>query len=257
MIEHRRHAFTVFEFENLAAFPEVRHGVFSRHGGTSRGAYSSLNVSFGIGDRDAAVMKNRQRISGYFHGRPLVFVQQVHGIDVAVVTLQNRAAACAAFSSAGKADAMVTAVPGIYLAIQVADCQAVMIYDPKKRVIANIHAGWRGSIRNIIGRTIEVMQERFDARPADFQVGIGPSLGPCCAEFVNYQNEIPECYWKFKDDAHRFDFWAVSKQQLQEAGVLLKHISVAGVCTHCRPETFFSYRREKKTGRFAAAIGLS
>jgi YfiH family protein len=214
-------------------------------------------VSFGIGDRDAAVVKNRQRISDFFDGQPLVFVQQVHGIDVAVAALQEKNAAAGAFSSAGIADAMVTAVPGIYLVIQVADCQAVMIYDPKKGVIANIHAGWRGSARNIIGRTIEVMQERFDGCPADFRVGIGPSLGPCCAEFVNYRNEIPQCYWKFKDDAHCFDFWAVSSHQLQEAGVLLKHIDVAGVCTRCRPETFFSYRREKQTGRFAAAIGLS
>lgn len=256
MIQQRREKLTFFEFENLAAFPEIRHAVFSRQGGTSRGAYSSLNVSFGIGDRDAAVVKNRRRIRDYFDGQPLVFVHQVHGFDVAVVALQERSDAGGAFISAGIADAMVTAVPGIYLVIQVADCQAVMIYDPKKRVIANIHAGWRGSTRNIISRTIEVMQERFDGCPADFQVGIGPSLGPCCAEFVNYQNEIPESYWKFKDDAHRFDFWAISKHQLQEAGVLLKHINVAGVCTRCRPKTFFSYRREKQTGRFAAAIGL-
>ena len=256
MIQHQSETLTVFEFENLAAFPEIRHAVFARRGGSSRGAYSSLNVSFSVGDRDAAVNKNRQRISKYFQGDPLVFVEQVHETEVAVVEPQKRPGDGSAFSSAGRADALVTGVPGIYLVIQVADCQAVMIYDPGKRVIANIHAGWRGSIRNIIGHAIAVMQERFGACPADFQVGIGPSLGPCCAEFVNYQNEIPQDYWGFKDASHRFDFWAISRHQLRQAGVPAEHIRISGMCSRCHAETFFSYRAQNKTGRFAAVIGL-
>ncbi|MDX2500846.1 MAG: laccase domain-containing protein, partial [Deltaproteobacteria bacterium] len=120
-----------------------------------------------------------------------------------------------------------------------------------------VHSGWRGSIDNIIGRTIEAMQHHFGCHPDAILAGIGPSLGPCCAEFINYKTEIPQEFWRYKDPVDHFDFWAISYDQLLDAGVLAKHIESCQMCTRCRTDEFFSYRAEKTTGRFAAVIGMT
>jgi len=151
---------------------------------------------------------------------------------------------------------MVTDVKGITLVIQVADCQPVFIYDPFRQVVGNVHSGWRGSINNIIGRTISVMESEFGCRARDLLASVGPSLGPCCSEFINYRTEIPMRFWNYRQKNNRFDFWCLSRDQLSAAGVLRKNISISNLCTSCRTDLFYSYRKEKETGRFAAAIGL-
>jgi YfiH family protein len=253
----QKEGLTVFEFPNIAALPDVQHGIFSRHGGDSRGPYSSLNVSFGTGDRQEAVANNRKRISGYFKGGRLIFAEQVHGKDVHILQGHSNGIENTGIGNIGKGDAMITNVPGICLVIQIADCQAVMVYDPENHVVANVHAGWRGNVQNIIGHTLNIMKNRFNSAPADLRVGISPSLGPCCAEFVNYQREFPESYRRYKDDAHHFDLWALSHDQLCEEGVLTENICISGLCTTCNSDIFFSYRAQKETGRFAAVIGLT
>ena len=100
------------------------------------------------------------------------------------------------------------------------------------------------------------MHAQFGCDPEDLRVGISPSLGPCCAEFVNFESEIPEMYWHHKDPQHRFDLWALSREQLSLEGVLPRNIHISGICTRCRKDNYFSYRASKITGRFAAAIHL-
>jgi hypothetical protein len=100
------------------------------------------------------------------------------------------------------------------------------------------------------------MQQHFGCRPNRILAGIGPSLGPCCAEFINYKTEIPREFWRYKGPDDHFDFWAISFDQLLNAGVRAKHIESSQICTRCRTDEFFSYRAEKTTGRFAAVIGL-
>ena len=151
---------------------------------------------------------------------------------------------------------MVTDRTGQLLVIQVADCQPVFIFDAQRRVVANIHSGWRGSIQNVIGSTVEVMRREYDCRPEDMVAAIGPSLGPCCAEFIHYRTEIPRNFWCYKDTRDHFDFWAASKDQLVEAGLSSANIVLSGLCTRCRTDLFYSYRGEGETGRFAAVIGL-
>lgn len=117
------------------------------------------------------------------------------------------------------ADAVITDIKGIFLVIQVADCQSVMLYDPHQKAIANIHSGWRGSIMNIIGKCADTMVREFGCRPENLLAGISPSLGPCCSEFIHYKEEIPEPLWKYKHrDKDFFDFWAMSRDQLMEKG---------------------------------------
>jgi polyphenol oxidase len=208
------------------------------------------------GDDAAHVAVNRRRVSAQFDAMVPVYLRQVHSRNVAV--LEDGAAAGGADPFLpGEADAVVTDRPGRLLTILVADCQAVMLYDPVRSVIANIHSGWRGSVANIIGRTVAVMKERFACRPADVLAGIGPSLGPCCAEFINFRREIPDSLWSYQVSENHFDFWALSRDQLIDAGLRPPHIEVGGICTRCRNDLFFSYRAAKVTGRMAAVIGLT
>ena len=242
-----------FQFRLLVDSPGVAHAVFTRRFGHSPPPYQGLNVGYGTGDDRENVAANRRVIARCMAADRLVFSHQVHGTRVLVV---ERETLYGSQTAGTVGDAMVTALPGVHLAIQVADCQAVMLYDETRRVVANIHVGWRGSIDGIIGKTIDVMEQRFGCRPDHIKAGIGPSLGPCCAEFVNYKKEIPRRFWPYMDKRRRFDFWAISRDQLLAAGLLPENIAVSRMCTRCRPDLFFSYRGEKTTGRFAAVIGL-
>lgn len=255
MIETRAASVTVFQFAVLSGFPELVHGVFARGGGTSAAPFDSLNVAEGIGDDDDCTAANRRIITTWTGGMPLAALHQVHERRVHVFNGAG-AETAAALSSPPSADAAVTAMAGIALLIQVADCQPVMIYDPIRRVAANVHSGWRSSIQDVIGRTVAVMVDAFGCRPGDLLAGIGPSLGPCCAEFVNYRREIPKALWRYRRGAHHFDFWAISRAQLTAAGVPDENIETGGICTRCSPQLFFSYRRRHRTGRFGAVIGL-
>ena len=249
MIENRRNGVVCLQFPNLKDFSELRHAVFTRRDGCSRTPYRSLNTSFSVGDAPDRVDRNRERIRRCLEATELVFARQVHDTDVAVVSGPPD-------GRPPKADALVTAARGRYLTIQVADCQAVMVYDPVRQVVANMHSGWRGSIGNIIGRTLQEMTAAFGTAAGDLIAGIGPSLGPCCAEFVHYRKEIPRSFWPYKNASHHFNFWAISHDQLCEAGVPTEHIFTSKLCTRCHTDRFFSYRGEGTTGRFAAVIGL-
>lgn len=241
-----------YQFKLLADIPGLQHAVFTRRKGSSSGAYTSLNVGGAVGDSTEKVNRNRDLISACLGNAKLQFIEQVHGDAVAVIDSDRPLAG----SSLPEADALITKNAGLVLVTQVADCQAVLIYDPEHRVMANIHSGWRGSIQNIIGRTVGVLVDQFSCNPASLLAGIGPSLGPCCAEFINYRTEIPPELWQYGNDRDHFDFWAVSRDQLLHAGLLDTHIETAELCTRCRTDLFFSYRAEGTTGRFAAAIGL-
>ncbi len=250
---HRENALLYFTFSNLAQSIGVVHGVFTRVGGNSRGACKALNVGFNTGDDTAAVRQNRAAIAECMGATP-VFLNQVHQSDIAVI--DDAFDAGADPGPPLTADAMITRRTDICLAIQVADCQAVMLYDRQNRVVANVHAGWRGSLANIAGKCVEEMTRRFQTRPEKIVAGIGPSLGPCCAEFIHYREEIPESFWQYKDGRNRFNFWQVSHDQLTAAGLAPENIEWAGMCTKCNPHLFFSYRRDKNAGRLAAVIGL-
>ncbi|WDP89203.1 MAG: peptidoglycan editing factor PgeF [Desulfobacter sp.] len=253
----------VLTFDHLSACPGLVHGVFSRAGGNSTGPFAAMNIGMGCGDRREIVAENRSRMLDRLGLDRAVFLNQVHGDEILVVkqgmdfrewvwdretreTLRPAAA-----------DAVVTDVADLGLVIQTADCQAVVLFDPVNRVLANVHAGWRGSVANILGKCISAMSANFGCRPENVLAGISPSLGPCCAEFVNYRTEIPRPLWQYRTNRpHYFDFWAISRAQLVEMGVKPSHILAMEICTKCNANRFFSYRAQKETGRFGTVIGF-
>jgi len=244
----RIHQFTLFG-QTSTGQPPV-HGVFARHGGVSLPPCDSLNVGFGGGDDPDRVRENRRRIKAALGLPVLVAARQVHGDRVGVVEtapdVDTELAEC---------DALVSDRPGVGLLIQQADCQAILLHDPARQAVANIHSGWRGSVQNIIAKTVALMVARYGCRPENLRAAISPSLGPCCAEFVNYRRELPASFQAHRQGVHHFDFWAISRAQLREAGVRPEHIETAAICTRCQSD-YFSYRREGITGRHASVIAV-
>lgn len=236
----------LWQFKNLSCC----HGVSSRLGGVSPAPYNSLNLSFGVGDTEVNVWENRRCVKAALGIPVLASARQVHGNAAWVIDGPlDRDTELAGY------DALITNQPGVALLIQQADCQAVLLHDPGRNVVAAIHAGWRGSVVGLIGKTIRIMAERFGTDPTDLMAGISPSLGPCCAEFVNYRTELPESFHGYQVSANHFDFWAISRDQLHEAGVRSENIEIARICTKCSPD-YFSFRRERVTGRFGSVIML-
>jgi len=236
-------------FELLRS-PVVCHAVFNRQGGVSPPPWDSRSVSFGLGDDPENVLENRQRLIKGLGIKRLVSAHQVHDSKIHVVQ------GCPAEDLEVEGfDALVTNVVGVGLLIQQADCQAVLLFDPVQKVIGIVHVGWRGSVAGIISATISTMTTVFATDPADLMAAISPSLGPCCAEFVNFHTELPRSFHGYQVRPNYFDFWAISRDQLCGAGVRPANISIAEICTCCNSD-YFSYRRDRQTGRFGSVIGL-
>ena len=225
--------------------------MLGRQGGVSQDPFASLNLSFGVGDNPENVRQNRQIALRSLGVHRLVSLGQVHGDQILVLDQEPVQEEYHGY------DAVISNQPGIALMVQQADCQAVLLHDPVQQAIAAIHCGWRGSVAEIIGKTTTYMRTRFAVEPANLHAVISPSLGPCCAEFINYKQELPEWMHAFalSNKAAHFDFWAISRRQLCEAGVRADHIDSANICTRCNPN-FFSFRRAKlETGGICGRNG--
>ena len=138
-------------------------------------------------------------------------------------------------------DAFITRRKGLPLMVKIADCQGVLIYDPSNEVIAAVHSGWRGSTLNIIGKTIQKLKRDYGSDPSELLAAVGPSLGPCCAEFSDPYNELPAFAHRFIKPNKHVDFWALTLAQLKEEGLEENQVELAGKCTKCQPG-FYSHR---------------
>jgi hypothetical protein len=152
-------------------------------------------------------------------------------------------------------DGLITKEKHQALMIKHADCQAAIFYDPMQNILANVHSGWRGNVQNIYGVTIEAMK-KMGSNPANILVCISPSLGPEQSEFVNFKTEFPPHFHEFQWKKNYFNLWEISRMQLKASGILPSHIECAEICTYENKADYFSYRREKITGRNATLAML-
>ena len=248
----RRHA-PYLQYQNLSPYHQLKHGTFTRHEGTSSFPYASLNTSDEVGDHRIDVTENLIIIKNTIGAERIIFTRQTHGIEILIL----RGNMTETFGNSCQADAMITDIPGLGLMIKQADCQAVILFDPQKNVVANVHCGWRGNVQNILARTVQKMVHRFDCSASNLVAAIAPSLGPCCAEFTTYRDIFPSTFEDFMVTANHFDLWRLSTHQLVLAGVDPDNITVSGICTRCHTDRFFSYRGEGITGRFATFVMLN
>lgn len=233
----------------------IPHAMLCKSGGVSSNSFATLNLSFGVGDDSNNVRVNRRRLKQWLGIDYFVSAVQVHG-DQVVIAEDIRQD-----TEFEEADSLITREPGVGLLIQQADCQAILLHDPVQGVIGAVHNGWRGSTLNIIAETVATMHEYYRVNPDTLKAVISPSLGPCCAEFINYQQELPKPFHSRQVSPFHFDFWAISRNQLTEAGLKDRNIETTGICTVCNKD-FFSYRRAVRqgsgvTGRNGSVIALS
>ncbi len=239
-------------------FADTKHAIFTRHGGISPKPWDSLNFGHLVGDNDENVDANFARACIALNVDPAQVASpfQVHGNRVWVVTRDN-----ISFRKE-RADGMITRGSAVMLNMRFADCTPLLFFDPIADAVGLGHAGWRGTMQNVVGAVVAAMRENFGSHPADIRLAIGPSIGACCYqvgdEVVSAAKKVfhnADALFNRQNGDMRFDMWRANRQQAEAAGI--ENISVSGICTACHTDDFFSHRAEKgKTGRFAAFIGL-
>jgi len=259
MIRINSNGLEILQFEN-PGFSVCSHGFFTRHGGVSSAQWSSLNQGGTVGDERSHVIENRKRAFHEFdrdvksifdvwqvHGTTTICTEQPRGIDEPHI----------------KADAIFTNNPKITLFMRFADCVPIMLYDPNKKVAGIIHAGWKGTVDNIVREAIYTIQSVYGVNPADLIAGIGPSIGPdhyIIGEEV--KSRVEETFGDFSRNLLKsrngnihFDLWNANQYLLEMQGI--KSIESARICTACHTEDWYSHRAEKgATGRFGALIAI-
>ena len=281
----RARGLEILESREMAKLDWLVHGFSTRPGGDSLlGGKPVLNLGFTDWDPRASVSANRAKFAAAVAAKQmtLVTLRQIHS-DVIHV-------AAAPPADALKADALATRTPGLLLGVQTADCVPILLADTRQRAVAAIHAGWRGTLARIAVKALGRMRMEFGTRPRDVVAALGPAIGRCCYEVGP---EVAQAFaaqfraaadWfdgPFDQLAHgdeplwlpwltmmppghvpppprvQLDLRAANRWQLADAGVPESKIAVSELCTACRTDLLFSYRREgAKTGRMMAVIGI-
>jgi len=293
----RKASLTVLRARHLSEMPWLLHGFSTRTGGFSR-AYGGggLNLGFTKDDSRVTVERNRAAFlqtvgAGKSKRRgsrraansvwPLITVRQIHSDIIHCVDSPPEK------PLAG--DGLLTAVPGLLLAVQTADCLPVILVDTKSRAVGVFHAGWRGTLQRIVEKGVGEMVRCFGTRPRDLKAAIGPGIQSCCYEVgeevrTRFESQFAYAAALFREvkdsDPVRekypllfltarapghgelpnrlfLDLVEANRRQLLAAGVGPKSIESSALCTNCRTDLLFSYRREKgKTGRMMAVVGV-
>ena len=217
-----------------------KYGFSTRFGGVSKGAFSSLNLGFHVGDDENDVRQNRELLKNEIGANFLVFMEQIHGNKICEITSENLSKI---LEFPPKCDAIFTKLSGVGLCVMVADCAPIIAIDSKKSVIAAIHAGRAGVCERILTKTIKAMK----SAPNDLKIIVGPHIQGACYEVGELDlGEFNK--YKFKG------FFDISKALNDEINALkIKNYEISELCTHC-DNKYFSYRRDKITGRFAGWI---
>jgi len=241
--------------------------VTTRRGGVSAGAYATLNMSLHVGDRPADVLENRRLAAAAIGAGPgdLVYGNQTHGRDVAIVTAGDRGRGAWRLDEAvGNADALVTADPGTVLVTMVADCVPIVLYDPAAHVLACVHAGWRGTVARVAAAALDAMRT-LGTRPEDVVAGVGPAIAP---DRYQVGDDVADaaraCFSSRAETVIRpdgtgrwlFDLWTANRLILTDAGVAPGRVHTAAIPTGAEPAPFFSDRAVRPCGRFAAIARL-
>jgi YfiH family protein len=245
------------------------NGFSTRGGGISPMPTDALNLAGFNEDSAQNILENRRRFLKLFPGEwSLAGCWQVHGADIRMV--REAAQAQARPYAAGdddRCDALVTSLPHTLLAVKTADCAPILMGDARTGVCAAVHAGWRGTVASIAAQALQRMIKEFGTRPSEVRVAIGPAAGACCYEVGGevidaFKERFPgsdDLFTATREGHACIDLFKANRQQLTKLGVADERIHTSPLCTMCRTDLFFSYRREKslhgKVGRLMAVIG--
>ncbi len=245
------HSVIVVRPEIFRGFERVECIVSTRLGGVSPKPFG-MNLSFSVGDDRNNVERNRELFFRVVNADPMrvSYTKQCHSQIVHPIVSSGTYEAC---------DGFVTAQRSLWLAVSIADCVPIFLFDPKRAAVAAIHAGWRGTRSGIARNGLQVLQEQFRSNPADVLTFVGPSAGVCCyevredvAEFFSngvIRRQNGKVYLNLKE---------ANKRQLVEMGVSESNIEVHPDCTICKPELYHSFRRDgERSGRMLGMIAIN
>lgn len=275
--DHPQNRITVHEYGEVVCltFPilerieGVIHGFSTRLGGVSQGDVGTMNLSFGRESSRENVMENHRRLAAAIGYSPecLVFSRQTHTTNVMVVGKEDCGLGYTRERDYDDIDGLVTNVPGVALMTFYADCVPLLLVDPVHRAIGTSHSGWRGTVANMGGATIEVMRREYGTDPKDVVAAIGPSICQDCYEVSEdvieqfrsaYSRELwPRLFYRKPDGKYQLNLWEACRQNFIGAGVPEKQISLPDICTCCNPKVLFSHRASGgKRGNLAAVLML-
>ena len=249
---------------SLLDAPGIIHGFSTRKGGTSTGAFTSLNLGLGLGDDESRVATNLERFLDRVAppGFRLATVTQVHGRRIVHVD-QNPDRPFAPL----EADGLITSTPGWLLGVRTADCVPILM--ASSRAVAAVHAGWRGTTAGIVVEAVRAFETRFDVPPAELRVAVGPAIGIECYEVgIEVVRAVEALFARdprgtegvVHQSRNRFwvDLKEANRRLLVNAGVPAGAIEILPHCVSCRDDLFFSHRRDRgTTGRMLNVIGLT
>lgn len=267
MREQTVNGVTFLAADGFRAAGGVAHGFSTRMGGVSTGIFASLNLGAARGDDPVCVEENYRRFCAAIGADfdKIVTTSQVHGDVIRRATPAD--AKIGLFAPNGyECDGLITDQPGLVLTIYSADCIPVLLYDPVKRVIAAVHAGWRGTAQDIAGKAVRKMQQEYGCLPEDILTAIGPGISQCCFET---HSDVPDAMTAalgdivnphilgLKNGKFKVDLKGINAALLMRAGVSAGHVEISNHCTACLHETYWSHRvTQGQRGSQAAMIQL-
>ena len=208
------------------------------------------NLAFHVEDNEINVIKNRKNLAlklGYNY-EDLVYMNQVHSANIIVVDENSP-------KLVDNCDSIITRSKNLPLMVMVADCIPILMFDSKQGVVAAIHAGRNSTFLEISKKTASFFIEKFSSNPEDIRVILGASIQKCCYEVSDELSKIVEnSFGKEFVENNYIDLQGINKKQLNDLGI--KNIEISNICTKCGDKSYFSYRKDKKTGRFAGIIIL-
>jgi polyphenol oxidase len=244
------------EFEIFNDYPCISHFITTRHGGESKEKYASLNFSYHVGDDPVSVSRNRSKLTtetGIDENR-LFFPDQCHTDQFKIIDKNEDA------YDLSQTDALITNLPGNLICIATADCVPLLIYAPGQKIVAAVHAGWRGLVSLLPQKTVQKIKETFNAEASDMIAGIGPCISAEVYEVgEDVISAVEKTGWKnslvyMQKGKALLNLREMTKLQLIASGLQEKNIEISDICTFRSPD-FFSARRDGfATGRFATGI---
>lgn len=257
---------SIITYKILNTYNDVTHFCTTRQGGVSVGNYSSFNLSPYSGDEPTHIERNKSILCHHIgiQSHQLVIPFQTHSDEIRIIdeTLMSQSSNYQLEYLNG-VDALITSLPNVCISVTTADCVPILILDPAKRVVAAIHAGWRGTCANIAAKAVEVMIKHFGCQPIDMVVSIGPSIS---ANVYQVGTEVKEAFitagfqeniFTTKTGGCYLDLWKANLFSVEKMGVLERNIEIAGICTYTHHERFFSARRLGiQSGRMLSGIML-
>lgn len=242
--------FLPFAFPGL---PQVGVAFTTRMGGISSKPFDRANLSMDVGDDPAKVLANRKGLKqslGFSSWQELV---QVHGTRM----IFDPEPADVYDVPALEADGQATAKVGQALVVKSADCQPLLLAHASGKYVAALHVGWRGNVQGFPTLGTKAFCEKYGLDPSEVLAVRGPSLGPSRSEFQNYDSEFGAEFSQWYDERTRsVDLWRLTRDQLLEAGLKPGNIFSLDLCTASLPDMFFSYRRDRITGRQASIVWI-